>query len=92
MPAIISLLNVLGGILSARGHSDLGEFAKLAASLVREGDDAHAELVALTVEMQKMVDEDRDPSTLEVNAASARRQELSDAIQAGAGDGNDEED
>jgi hypothetical protein len=41
--------------------------------------------------MQKMVDEDRDPSTLEVNAVAARRQELSDAIQAGAGDGDDEE-
>lgn len=91
MPAIISLLNILGGVLSARGHGDLGEFAKLAASLVREGDDAHAELVALTVELQAMVDEDRDPSGQEIAAASNRRQELSDAIQAGAGDGNDEE-
>lgn len=91
MPAIISLLNVLGGILTARGHGDLGEYAKLAASLVREGDDAHGELVALAAELQKMVDEDRDPSGAEMAAASNRRQELSDAIQAGAGDGDDEE-
>lgn len=91
MPAIISLLNVLGGILSARGHADLGEYAKLAASLVREGDDAHGELVALAQELQKMVDEDRDPSPAEVIAAGTRRNELSAAIQAGAGDGDDEE-
>lgn len=91
MPAIISLLNVLGGILTARGHGDLGEYAKLAASLVREGDDAHGELVALAAEMQAMVDDDREPSIAEVEAAGARRQELSAAIQAGAGDGDDEE-
>ncbi len=89
--AIISLLNVLGGILGARGHDDLGEYALLAASLVREGDDAHAELVALTAEIEAMVAEGRDPTPEEMAAASTRRQELSDAIQAGAGDGNDEE-
>lgn len=87
--AIISLLNVLGGILTARGEDTLGQYAKLAASLVREGDDASDELKELVAEMEAMVEEGRDPTDDEVLAVRTRRQQLSDAIQAGAGDGDD---
>lgn len=86
--AIISLLNVLGGILTARGETKLGEYAKLAASLVREGDDATDEFKALTAELEAMVQEGRDPTDDEAAAVSMRRGELSAAIQAGAGDGD----
>jgi hypothetical protein len=87
--AIITLLNVLGSLLTARGQEDLGEYARLAASLVREGDDAHDELKLLSLELQDMVDQNRDPTTEEALAVTTRRKELSAAIQAGAGDGDD---
>lgn len=90
--AIISLLNVLGGLLTSRGHGDLGQYARLAASLVREGDDGNQAIKDLVLEMENMVDEHRDPTEEEVEDVRQRRKNLSDAIQAGAGDGEDDPD
>jgi len=82
---VTTLLNVLGTILDARGQDDLGEYAKLAASLINEGDSAITAMNDLANEIAMMVQEGRNPTTDEIQNVRNRRQSLSDAIQNSAG-------
>lgn len=88
--ALVTLLNVIGSVLKIRGHDDLGQYARLAASLVQEGAEAKDEFEALAKELQAMVDEDREPTADEVANVRNRRKELSDALQAALGDPEDD--
>ena len=80
--ALVTLLNVLGSVLKVRGQDDLGQYAQLAASLVREGSQAQGEFEALAAELQAMVDEGVDPTPDQVDAVRNRRRELSAALEA----------
>jgi len=78
---ITAILNVIGTILEARGQDDLGEYAKLAATLLEQGDNANDELASLTAEITAMVQEGRNPTVSEIETVRARRAALSAAIQ-----------
>ena len=78
---IVSILNIIGSLLGARGDNDMADYARLAADLVTEGLAAQGELAELVAELTLMVQEGRNPSAMDVRQVQAKRRELSLAIQ-----------
>ena len=89
--AFVTFLNVLGSILKVRGHDDLGQYARLAASLIHEGAEAKDEFEEIAAELQDMVDRGVDPTPDQVATVRNRRKELSAALQASLAETETEE-
>ncbi len=83
---LVALLNVIGSILKVRGQDDLGQYARLAASLVQRGAQAQGEFEQLTADLQAMVDKGEDPTEDQVASVRNRRKELSALLQASVPD------
>lgn len=61
----------------------ISSLLKLVASLLKKGDEAKADLIALKEQIEKMVAEGRDPTPDEWDALRARSDAAHDAIQNG---------
>lgn len=87
MNPIQLLLTSLADFARNRNYDDIAEYLDLAVVISKATADDKEKFAELTAEIQAMVAEGRGPNQTERDAVRARREELSDQIQALTGDG-----
>lgn len=81
MDSVVRLLNVLAAIVGVRGHGEIAQYLRVAATAVSEAQDAESAFAEVVAEIEQMVADGRNPTPEEFAAARERRQQLSEEIR-----------